>query len=336
MMINKIYVYIKRFIKENYLFLIALTIVILLNVVKLPYEVMMPGGTIDLTDRISVDGEAVDLKGSFNMAYVTVVQGSIPYVLLGSILPDWDVNKMSTEVYDKEVIEEENLSNRLDLIHSKNAAKTAAFNAAKIDYKEGEHFNYVSLILDEADTNLKVGDDINSVNGEELNDLNKMLDLIANSKEGDKLTFDITRDGKDMEAYAKVVKINGELKIGVAVLPTSDVVSDIDIEINTKDSESGPSGGMMMALMIYNAVTDQDLTNGKKVVGTGTIDKDGNVGEIGGIKYKVLGAEKRKADVFLVPEDNYEEAMEVKKGKDLNIEIVKIKTLSDAISYLEN
>ena len=78
MMINKIYEYIKKFIKENYLFLIALTIVILLNVVKLPYEVMMPGGTIDLTDRISIDGEEVDLKGSFNMAYVTVVQGSIP------------------------------------------------------------------------------------------------------------------------------------------------------------------------------------------------------------------------------------------------------------------
>ena len=45
-----------------------------------------------------------------------------------------------------------------------------------------------------------------------------------------------------------------------------------------------------MALMIYNALTEQDLTNGKKIVGTGTIERDGSVGVIGGVKYKIMGA----------------------------------------------
>ena len=70
-------------------------------------------------------------------------------------------------------------------------------------------------------------------------------------------------------------------------------------------------------------------------MGTGTIDEYGNVGEIGGVKYKLMGAVKDKADVFLVPKDNYEEAMEVKEEKDYDIEIVSVEKLVDAINYLE-
>ena len=90
-----------------------------------------------------------------------------------------------------------------------------------------------------------------------------------------------------------------------------------------------------MALMVYNALTKQDLTKGMKVVGTGTIDLDGKVGEIGGVKYKLMGAVKNKADVFLVPKENYKEAMRVKEKKKYDIEIVEVRTLKDAIDYLE-
>ena len=90
-----------------------------------------------------------------------------------------------------------------------------------------------------------------------------------------------------------------------------------------------------MALMTYNALTKQDLTHGKNIVGTGTINLDGTVGEIGGVKYKLMGAVRKNADVLLVPEGNYEEAMKVKKDKGYDIDIVSVKKLSDAINYLE-
>ena len=134
---------------------------------------------------------------------------------------------------------------------------------------------------------------------------------------------------------AKIYEEDGEKYAGVSVVTTFDIESSKDIQIKTKLSESGPSGGMMMALMIYNALTEQDLTHGKKIVGTGTISVDGTVGEIGGIKYKVMGAVKNKADVILVPKENYAEAMEVKKAKKYVIEIVKVEKLQDAIDYLE-
>lgn len=55
----------------------------------------------------------------------------------------------------------------------------------------------------------------------------------------------------------------------------------------------------MMSLAIYNYLTENDITHGLKIAGTGTIDADGNVGTIGGIEYKIKGAIKNKVDVFL-------------------------------------
>lgn len=334
MMISKLYEFLKRFIKDNLFFLIGISILLIINFVKVPYEVMMPGGTIDLTDRVSIDGEAPSLKGSFNMAYVTVVQGNIPYVLVGAVLPDWDVIKMDDE-YNKEDVEAENLSNKLQLLNSKNAAKMAAYEAAGVDYVLGTQYNYVTFVGPQANTTLKVGDDIRKVDGREIKDIDELLDIIASKKVGDRLTLEVLRNGKKKEATATLYEEKGKTKLGISVLTTSDIESDLKVEINSEESESGPSGGMMMALMIYNAITEQDLTHGKKIVGTGTIDKEGNVGVIGGIKFKVMGAEKNDADIFLVPEENYKEAIEVKKEKGYDIEIISVKTLNDAIDYLE-
>jgi PDZ domain-containing protein len=73
------------------------------------------------------------------------------------------------------------------------------------------------------------------------------------------------------------------------------------------------------------------------IVGTGTIDIDGKVGEIGGVKYKLKGAIKNDADIFFVPNGkNYEEAIKLKKKHGYDIKIVGVSTLDDAISYLEN
>ena len=62
---------------------------------------------------------------------------------------------------------------------------------------------------------------------------------------------------------------------------------------------------------------------------------EGNVGEIGGIKYKIMGAVKNKMDIILVPSANYKEAMKVKKEKNYKIKIVEVKTFQDAIKYLK-
>ena len=81
---------------------------------------------------------------------------------------------------------------------------------------------------------------------------------------------------------------------------------------------------------------DKDITNGLKIVGTGTIDEFGNVGSIGGVEYKIKAAVKKKADLFFVPLDNYEEALKAKEENELNIKLISIKHIDDAIEYLNN
>lgn len=335
-MFSKIYDFIKKFMKENLMMIILLIIVILLVFVKVPYQVEMPGGIIDLGNRVSVNGEEVSIEGTFNMAYVSVVQGSIPHVLLGLILPDWEVVSDDDVMYENETIEDSNTRDRLSLEQSKDYAISTALDAAGIEYTIDNKVNYVAYIATEADTDLKIGDNILKCNGEEMVELSAISETINSMNDGDIVTFTVLRDGKELDVDAKVYTEDDKKYVGISVITTFDIESDLDIEIDSKSTESGSSGGLMMSLMVYNAITNQDLTHGKKIVGTGTISLDGTVGSIGGVKYKLMGAVKNKADIFLVPAgENYEEALEVKEEKGYDITIVAVSTLQDAIDYLE-
>lgn len=335
-MVNKIYESIKNFMKYNWSFLLTIVLFLVIFLVKLPYQVEMPGGIIDLNNRVTVNGEEVKTDGTFNMAYVRVVQGNIPYVLLSFIIPDWDLVKDEDYIYENETIEDSNKRQKLYLEQSKNYATVAALETANIPYEIRNKVNHVVYISKDSKSNFKVGDYILEVEGKELFDLNEMTDIIAATDVGKKLHFVVLRNDKEVEVEAEVYEDKDKHYVGVSVITTFEIDCDLDVEIYSKSSESGPSGGMMMALMTYNAITNQDLTKGKKIVGTGTIALDGSVGEIGGVKYKLMGAVRNHADVFLVPDgENYEEALKVKENKKYDIEIVAVKTLQDAISYLE-
>jgi PDZ domain-containing protein len=57
----------------------------------------------------------------------------------------------------------------------------------------------------------------------------------------------------------------------------------------------------MTALTVYDELSPSDLAAGRRIVGTGTIDADGNVGEIGGIQAKARAALAAGAQLFLAP-----------------------------------
>ena len=92
----------------------------------------------------------------------------------------------------------------------------------------------------------------------------------------------------------------------------------------------------MLTLAIYDALSEEDLSNGLNIMGTGTIDENEKIGEIGGIKHKLLGASKMQADVFFVPSANYEEAKKIYEDYKLKFKLVSVETLDDALNYLKN
>ena len=334
-MFSNIYVNIKKFMKNYGFLLLTLVVFLILTFGKVPYDVNMPGGMIDLSDRVEVNGESVSVDGTFNMAYVSSVSGSIPHVLLSFVIPDWDVVPSTDAAYENETIEDARKRSKLYLEQSKDYATAVAMDAANIRYDITNRINYVAYITSEANTTLKVGDDILELNGKKVEDINVMSELIQELDAGSKIEFLVLRDGKQVKAEAITYEEDDKKYVGVSAMTTFDLTSSTKVNISTRESESGPSGGLMMTLMVYNAITNQDLTHGKDIVGTGTINLDGTVGEIGGVKYKVIGAVKEGAEIFLVPEGNYKEAMKVKKEKKYDIEIVSVKTFEDAVKYLE-
>ena len=109
-----------------------------------------------------------------------------------------------------------------------------------------------------------------------------------------------------------------------------DIVFPVDVQIDSQNI-GGPSAGLMFALEIINVLSDEDITHGRRIAGTGTIDSDGVVGAIGGIKQKTYGAIDAGAEYLLVPSNNYADAVEA-AGDD--IEVVEVATLQDAMTFL--
>ena len=302
---------------------------------KLPYNVEMPGGIINLTERVKIDGQKIPLKGSFNMAYVSVVQGSIPYILYGLISNDVDVVKTQDSLLENETVDEANRRNKLFLEQSKNAAVLAALKEAEIEYEIKNRKTNVLYIYKDAKTTLEVGDNIIECNDNKVDSIQDIVKVIDSKRIGDTISFKVVRFGKVKKATAKIIDVKGEKKINVVSLTTFDIDSLRSVELDSFATESGSSGGLMMSLMVYSGLTNRDYTLGKKVAGTGTIDENGKVGEISGIKYKIIGAVRNKVDIFFVPSDNYKEALQVKKEKDYDLKIVKVDSLREAINYLE-
>ncbi len=333
-MFTKIYEKTKNFIKENYKGLIVLIAIYLLFAIELPYSIYSPGGAVNLNERIKMDDKN-ESAGSFNMAYVSMVKGSIPFLLVSRIIPDWDIVKKENITIDGETMDNMMKRERLYLEESINAATINAYQKAGKEITITAIKNSVSYIVSDAKTDLEVGDTITSINGNKINSLEDLKTIVNDLKVGTKVNMEINRDDKAREAYATVYKSEDGPKIGVSLITTYEYDTTPDVEIKSKSSEMGSSGGLMMSLTIYNALVENDITKGKKIVGTGTIDINGNVGEIGGVKYKLIGAVKNKADIFICPLENYEEAMAVKKERNFDIKIISAKTFDEALEKLE-
>lgn len=333
-MLNKIYEKIKQFILENYKFLISLILIVVTLTYEFPYVVYTPGGIVNLENRIKIEND-IENKGSFNMSYVTLRKGNLPSILLSYVIKDWDLIKENEITSDNKSVDDLLKLEKLYMNSSIDNATILAYQKAGKDINITKNINNVIYIDKLAKTDLKIYDKIVSVDGNTINTIDDLKEYINTKKEHDIINFDVLNNDKKATRKAEVIKIGDELKVGIAFLTTYEYDTDPSIKVKTKSSESGSSGGLMLSLAIYNKLIDKDITKGKKVVGTGTIDIYGNVGKIDGVKYKILGAVKNKADLFICPEENYEEAIKVKKEHKLDLKIISVKTFDDVIKYLE-
>lgn len=335
-MLTKVYDKIKQFLNNEWKFFLLVVVISFITMFEFPYYIDTPGGLLDVSDRIEIK-DSYQSEGSFNLAYVSEIKATIPTLLIAWLHPDWDILKEEDMLYDNETAKDLMLRDQLLLQEAVGNAIIVGFGKAlkKVEIKSEKV--YVGYVLEDADTTLKVGDQILEVNGIKVENKEQLSKLTQTFKKGEKIELKVLYEGKEKLRSATLKEVEGRILVGIILTQISEVETNPEVEFHFKKSESGPSGGLMTALSIYNMLTEEDLTKGKRIVGTGTIELDGSVGSIGGVKYKLKGAVKKKAEIFFVPAgENYEEAMKLKEKNNYKIEVISVAHIDDAINYLKN
>lgn len=335
-MLGKIYDKFIKFIKENYKEIIFLILFYLIMTFPVPYYICVSGGTIDVGKRLDVENGYTE-KGSFNLAYVSELRGTIPTYLLSYVIPTWERIKIdSYQLNEDETMDDVSNRDKMYLLDANQSAIYVAYTKAGKTFTINNHHYYVYYVDEKANDKIKVGDELLGVDSSNIVDLYAFKEYINTKNVGDELNIKLKRNNKEFEVSTTVFEEEGKKYVGIAFFDLLDYEVDPSITLKFKESETGPSGGLTLSLAIYNKLVSEDITKGKKIVGTGTIDLDGTVGEIGGVKYKLLGAVKKKADIFIVPNgSNYEECIKLKKEKGYKIKIIGVDTFDDAVNKLK-
>ena len=179
------------------------------------------------------------------------------------------------------------------------------------------------------------GDLIVGFDGTSVSNFDELIPALARFRAGDQATVDVIRTAIDGSEEL----ISFDIALGVRVLDRAGLANvatqfrdselPIDVSFTTEDI-GGPSAGLAFTLTVLDVLTEGDLTGGADIVVTGTIDRNGNVGAIGGVHQKAFAAEDSGAAVFIVPARNLAEA----QAATPNLRIEPVETLADALAII--
>lgn len=194
----------------------------------------------------------------------------------------------------------------------------------------------VTRILPEtpAATTFHPGDLIVGFNGRPVSTWAYLLEQMQAIGPGVPVSFTVDRDGEPQTLTLTTVPNPGNPTKGMVGIQGGDRLDyDIPVPITTAipPGVGGPSLGLALTLQVVDQLTPGGITNGWNVAATGAILPDGQVGAIGGAKYKAIGAERAGAGVMFVPRANYEEAL----AGATQILVVPVDTAQDALAWLK-
>lgn len=194
-----------------------------------------------------------------------------------------------------------------------------------------------------SDEVLDPGDKILTVAGEAIDGVEDLGRLLAGYEPGDTVPMTIERpradggtDRLDVDVELTASPDDAERTIvGFYPFDTRRVVLPFQLDIDT-GTIGGPSAGLAFTLTLIDELTPGELTGGRRIAVTGTIELDGTVGPIGGLRQKASAVAQTGVDVFLVPAAQSERDLEAARaagGDDL--EIIPVATLEEAIAAME-
>ncbi|WP_318530491.1 SepM family pheromone-processing serine protease [Apilactobacillus quenuiae] len=340
--------------KIKYILISATLLIILIMFVPfLPKYIEGPGDAISLKEIVNIDNHRDNNDGKFMLTTVKESKASPASYLYAKINPHYSIESID----DVTSGESSQTYMKVQTFYMTNSINEAIYNAYHYA-KQKVTMKYNGIYVLNIDNKskfknkLSVGDTIISVDGHNFNSSYKFRKYINNKKIGQYVNIQFNHDGKIMNAKEPLISLMGSKNpgIGIILIDNDSVKPEIPIKINAGDI-GGPSGGLMFSLQIYEQLTGKNIRHGENIAGTGTIDKNGNVGEIGGIDKKIIAAKNAGAKYFLAPYikptkdalkleennmTNYQAAVKTAKKYAPNMKIIPVTNFEDALNKLKH
>jgi len=346
----------------NSLMLILLILILgslILRAIPTDYVVYTPGPAADVGPMVEAQASGED-KGRFMLTAVYQSYPSLYRYLQLQLDPYAEFHKREEVFAQGETAEQYNNRQQINMLGSQSNAIIAVYEQLGIAYKYQDEGLYVQSVQQDypAAEVLQPWDRIEAVDGHNVLSFEDLRQYLQTKQAGDVVEVTYIRASARYKAdiELRLLPRNDEsdeeeepaVGLGVSLLVMRNVVPEDERYRVTITAENigGPSAGLMFALEIYNRFVTEDISKGYTIAGTGEISPQGQVGVIGGISHKVIGADRSGADIFFAPADyvdeergihiaNYSEAVKTAERIGSKMKIVEVANLADALAYLE-
>jgi PDZ domain-containing protein len=303
----------------------------ILYFVHIPYFVLSPGPAQDVLPLIHIDDDPVYPPGGHLLLTAVNLRQPNVYEALWAWVDDTRAVVPEDQILAPGESRQQEVRRQLsEMDTSKIDAAYVALSAyANYPAEHGKGVLVESVLPNSpADGKIFAGDLIESVDGEPIDDPDELGQLIRAAGVAKTVTIRISAGGETHDVAVRPALVEGvdHPIIGVAGVQNFPFPLTID-----SGNIGGPSAGLMWTLGLADLLTPGDLTGGKTIAGTGTIDLEGRVGPIGGISEKVIAAERAGARIFFAP---VQDAPEARRVAD-KIVVVPVATFMDAVRYLQ-
>jgi PDZ domain-containing protein len=303
----------------------------ILGLVSLPYYVLGPGPARDVQPLIRIsEHPTYPADGRLLLTSVNLTHANL-YELIDGWLDPTKAVWSERDLFPRDITPQEERQISLSEMDTSKIDAAVVALSAFTEYPEvaGEGL-LVERVLSgsPADGRLFAGDLLVSVDGDQLEGFDDLRTGAQEAGVGGRLVFTVEAGGQTRREVVVLGRVPGVDGPGIGI----NTVANFPFPLTIESADiGGPSAGLMWTLGLVELLGPDDLTDGRVVAGTGTIDTEGNVGPIGGVEDKVLAAERAGAVLFFVPADNAPAARAAAE----DMRIVSVRTYQDAVDYLD-
>jgi PDZ domain-containing protein len=304
-----------------------------------PYVALTPGpayntlGAVGGTEVLTISGRPTyKTDGALDLTTVSVKDRITLFeAVVGWVSPRQAVVPREVVFPPDTSAEQEREQTKQEMVASQDAATTAALR--QLGYPSTTKLLVAQVQTGApADGKLQPGDVLTHVDGTPVATGTALRAAIAKHEPGEAVVLGYVRDGKPatVSITTELSTDDGPRRPVIGIGSSEQSSFPVTVDIRLKDV-GGPSAGLMFALGIIDKLGPDSLTGGRTIAGTGEITAEGEVGPIGGVAQKMLGAKEQKATVFLSPAQNCAEARATKPE---GLTLVRVATLKDALAAL--